>query len=87
MTLTDALKEWTRWVGKYLMFGLMVVWAIGKTPIGRDDTDAQSWGERSGMMPMTDARTGCQYLSVSGGGITPRLGRDGRQIGCGEVSR
>lgn len=48
--------------------------------MGGDSTDG---AQRSNMKLHTDAMTGCQYLSVSGGGITPRLGLDGKQI-CSE---
>lgn len=50
-------------------------------PIGRDDTDAE-WPDRSGLRPMTDALTGCQYLAAQNGGMTPRLTADGRHHGC-----
>jgi hypothetical protein len=33
----------------------------------------------------TDRETGCEYVIPDRGGITPRLGRDGRPIGCGDV--
>jgi hypothetical protein len=44
--------------------------------IGLDDTDASKWN-RSGMRIHTDAKTGVQYLSTAGGGLTPRLNADG----------
>lgn len=44
----------------------------------RDDTDGAD--ERSGMVLYRDARTGCEYLGNPLGGITPRVGRDGKQI-------
>lgn len=44
-----------------------------------DSTD-YSTSDRSGLKLHTDAMTGCQYLSTSGGGITPRLDSQGRQI-------
>lgn len=47
----------------------------------RDDTD-EPGGERSGMSLHTDAMTGCQYLSVTLGGLTPRVDRAGRHVGC-----
>ena len=46
----------------------------------KDDTDPS--GGRSGLKIHTDSGTGCQYLSVSGGGVTPRLSADGHPI-CG----
>jgi hypothetical protein len=32
----------------------------------------------------TDVLTGCQYLRVKGGGLTPRMAGNGQQIGCKE---
>lgn len=46
----------------------------------KDDTDPS--GGRSGLKIYTDSGTGFQYLSVSGGGVTPRLSADG-QPSCG----
>lgn len=45
----------------------------------RDDTDGI---DRSNMMLHTDHKTGCQYLSAVNGGLTPRLGPDGKHLGC-----
>lgn len=47
---------------------------------GGDDTDSRT--QRSRLTLRTDFGTGCQYLETFVGGITPRLGSDGRQI-CG----
>lgn len=44
-----------------------------------DDTDNPN-GQRSNMMLLTDHGTGCQYLRVIGGAITPRLSPDGTQL-------
>jgi len=79
----ETLKEYTRWIGKWILIALAATWVIGQLPLGRDDSDEPGWfGERSGMSPMTDRMTGCQYLRISSGGITPRLDAAGRQIGC-----
>ncbi len=79
----NALKDWTGWLAKYVIFAIVFSWVIGWTPYGRDDTDSGSWGGgRSGMVPATDALTGCQYLRTQGGGITPRLNSQGKQLGC-----
>lgn len=43
--------------------------------LSADSTDTAE--KRSGMRLHTDALTGCQYLSVPFGGITPRLNSDG----------
>lgn len=46
-----------------------------------DDTDNLEKKKRSGMRLYTDHKTGCQYISPSiFGGLTPRLGADGKQI-------
>lgn len=73
---------------------MIVVWSVGialtfafmpSSPMPYDDTDNPP--NRSGMILYTDSLTGCQYLSVSrSGGITPRMGANGKQI-CGEVSQ
>jgi hypothetical protein len=47
----------------------------------KDDTDPA--GGRSGLNIYTDSGTGCQYLSVSVGGVTPRLSADGFPM-CGD---
>jgi hypothetical protein len=79
----ETLKRYTRWVAGWVLFGILFAAAISNTPYGRDDSDVQGWGGgRSGMRPMTDALTGCQYLGLSDGGITPRLDADGGHLGC-----
>jgi hypothetical protein len=60
-----------------IILWLQLAWIV--LPIGRDDTDGEA---RSGLKLRTDARTGCQYLESAGGGLTPRLGKDGRHV-CG----
>lgn len=47
-------------------------------PVERDATDPPNG--RSSMKLLVDHETGCHYLSVSGGGITPRLDADGKHI-------
>ena len=46
---------------------------------GRDDTDPPT-GARSRLDLHIDNRTGCHYLSTHKGGLTPRLGADGKHI-------
>lgn len=68
-----------KWVAG--VYGAVIIAvAIALYVIGGDSTDGAT---RSNMKLHTDAMTGCQYLSVAGGGITPRLGADGKQI-CSE---
>lgn len=50
--------------------------SIGIVPY--DDTDPP--GARSGLIPYTDALTGCQYLAVPATGVTPRLDVSGKHI-------
>lgn len=45
-----------------------------------DDTDNRQTGERSGVSLITDHGTGCQYLRTGWGGITPRIGPDGKPV-------
>ena len=52
------------------------LWAHHQPP--RDDSDPIDG--RSNMSVLTDALTGCQYLTTSRGGITPRWTRDGEQV-------
>jgi hypothetical protein len=63
------------------LIGLVLMIAINAA-LGKfhgDDTDGIT---RSNMRPHIDSRTGCQYLSVSGGGITPRKDHNGQHLGC-----
>lgn len=54
--------------------------AIFGALFGKDDTDPPDG--RSGLRLMTDARTGCQYLAMPLGGITPRRDGEGKHVGC-----
>jgi hypothetical protein len=68
-----------------LHFGLGLISAVGTVMVlaiifqllwnvfglGTDATDKDAWN-RSGMRLHTDAETGIEYLSTSGGGLTPR---------------
>lgn len=80
MTPNEA-KDYTRWLGKWILIAWLIGNLLSWLPIARDDTDPEG-SKRSGMGLYTDAKTGCQYLSVPNGGMTPRLGADGRQHGC-----
>jgi hypothetical protein len=95
MSTREQRERW-RSAGAHATFGAVIcfsvlyvlgdatVWALTKTGLGEavqplDDTDSQS-GQRSNMELLTDYGTGCQYLRVIGGGITPRMDADGTQI-------
>ena len=67
-------------VNLLILFATLLIIA-NAIPFFRDSTDEGGWfANRSQMQLHTDDLTGCQYLSVRGGGITPRLGRDGKII-------
>lgn len=78
----EDLKRYTKWLGGWLVLGYFLVVLIGKSPMGRDDSDPGAWGARSGLALRTDSRTGCQYLEAMSGGLTPRRDKDGEHIGC-----
>lgn len=59
----------------FTCISLSVNWLKGN--FDRDSTDGV---ERSGMKIHIDAQTGCQYLSVKGGGVTPRINPNGQPI-------
>jgi hypothetical protein len=80
--MRGAMIEFAKWMG----VGVLVVFAFNLADdrfhiISRDDTDGPV--TRSGLRPLVDHRTGCQYLVSRDGGLIQRMGRDGRQI-CGD---
>ena len=68
--------KWLGWVISAVWLAGILLWRFWPY----DDTDPPSG--RSGLLVYTDAKTGCQYLRASGGGITPRMQGDGKQVGC-----
>ena len=60
---------------------LLIAGCVVESLMPRDSTDLP--GERSGVKPTVDALTGCHYLRTLFGGITPRMGADGRHICTG----
>lgn len=73
-------------IGFKLMFGVMAAIAVMLMIVGiaasifgdRDKTDSPD--KRSNMRLLIDHETGLQYLGAPGGGITPRLDRDGKHM-------
>jgi hypothetical protein len=63
-----------------VVIGLIGMFARNSNPL--DDTDNKLTGARSDMRILVDHGTGCQYLRSSGGGLTPRLDKDGKPM-CG----
>lgn len=89
MTYTEAQALVRSVVRLVLVVGCLactLLLVLHYLPVGRDSTDG-AWPNRSGMQLRTDAATGCQYLEGSRGGITPRVGSNGLQAGCGRVPR
>ena len=76
------MKKYINWQRAW--FALMAVWVFVFIchlilPLApKDDSDSPT--ARSGMLVLTDHLTGCQYLTTSRGGITPRWTRDGEQV-------
>jgi hypothetical protein len=65
---------------------LFCAWTIVRNSfgIGLDDTDKDGWN-RSNLRIYTDHKTGLQYLGTSGGGLTPRLDAEGKQMSDGRI--
>lgn len=88
--ITSTLSE----IGKVALASVAILVAVslvvgmGTRAFGgwmpTDDTDL-SKRVRSGMTPLTDYGTGCQYLTAPGGGVTPRLDPQGRPICTGPM--
>lgn len=77
--MLSFIKRYTfiEWMIVLCIVGILVAIFTGS---GKDDTDPADG--RSGLRLFVDNRTGCHYLGVSYGGLTPRLDEQGRQI-CG----
>lgn len=65
-----------------LVYLLLVCVTVLREGSPLDSTDNPDTRERSGMTILVDHGTGCQYLTRRGGGITPRLDKDGQPM-CG----
>lgn len=84
MNLIETREFWKgirKEIGELLLFVIVIAGLYGVSTIGKDDTDLPGWfTRRSGLVVRTDNLTGCQYLVDHG--ITPRLDKNGKQIGC-----
>lgn len=77
-TLTDSfVKSLWRSVAPWILFAILIQFVWFVLPLGRDSTDGSG---RSNLEIRTDCLTGLQYLTSSKGGLTPRIGNDGKQI-------
>lgn len=75
MSNVEKLARDIRVVAAIVVALALVHWVFG---LAKDDTDPPTG--RSGLILLTDAKTGCQYLSR--GGLTPRLDASGKHMGC-----
>lgn len=85
MSLKDA-QDYTLWL-YWRAMALYVAWGLATfgltiSPLGRDDSDPDAWGPRSGIAVRTDHYNGCQYLESSRGHLVPRVDGSGRHVGC-----
>lgn len=74
--ITIGILGAAKWLAIWYVLGVVVIAGLLYS-MGGDSTDGAT---RSNMKLHTDAMTGCQYLSVAGGGITPRLSASGAHI-------
>jgi hypothetical protein len=58
-------------VGTVMILAILLQLLLNVFGMGTDATDQDAWN-RSGMRLHKDAETGIEYLSTSGGGLTPR---------------
>jgi len=83
MNTYESLREWTFWLGCWVVAVMIVDACLSVSPLGRDDSDEPGWfARRSGMRIMIDEKTGCQYFAAQRGGLTPRLDAHGKHLGC-----
>ncbi len=61
---------------RLIFIGWGITFLFRAAGCSQDDTDSSKWNP-SGLVPLTDAKTGVQYLRSSSG-LTPRLDRDGK---------
>lgn len=80
MKLLDSLKAYTVWIVKGAFLAAIIGFGLSSWLSPYDDTDPE--GSRSGLVLRTDHLTGCQYLTTTQGGITPRLDRNNNHVGC-----
>ena len=76
----NAYEMFKRDLFRLFLAWLFITLAMHYWRIGFDATDDVDAGRRSGVALRIDHGTGCQYIEGQGGGITPRLDRDGRHI-------
>jgi len=60
---------------------MLLIWFVWQLLLPHPHDDSDPPGQRSGMVVLTDHRTGCQYLGYIAG-IVPRVDAAGRHVGC-----
>lgn len=65
---------------RFVIIYIIISWPIEWVQVNYFPDDTDSPDKLSLMRPHVDALTGCQYLSVAGGGITPRMDTNEKQI-------
>ena len=70
-----------RYPRAWVVFSIIVVACLMGALVGCDSPAATNTGNSWTPSVWTDSETGCQYLSPRDGkAITPRMGRDGKQV-------
>ena len=82
MDIFENLKRYTWWALSWYTVASIIIGLINLSSLGRDDSDPDRYGDRSGLRVRTDSLTGCQYLESSKGNLIPRLDRTMQHIGC-----
>lgn len=79
--MIEHLLSGFMWMCGVFIAGCLILlsMALVAKPSDKDSTDNPNGG-RSGLRLSVDHQTGCHYLVAPGGGITPRLSRDGKHM-------
>ena len=76
--MAEELKKYTQWLFGWVMTGMFALYLWSFLPLGKDDTDPDGIGNRSGFTLYTDSLTGCQYLRPKAADtFNPRVSADG----------
>jgi len=69
-----------------VMFILLALLCAGCNSHGTSDSLGGQFPSTDAIRARVDPITGCEYITYRKGGITPRMGADGKQI-CREVAK
>jgi hypothetical protein len=76
-------KDLSNYAFKVVVSGIIIIGLYSILPSTTDSTDDGVF-DRSGMSLRIDHQTGCHYLGGAGGGLTPRLNKDGTHVCTGK---